>query len=113
MPKDCITNYSRQSHRRVDITFSIAYESNADLAKKLILETINAHELVCSDVGEPFVRIREFAESSVNIVSRCWCKNTDYWTVYFDLMEQVRAAFDANGISIPYNQLDVHVKNDG
>lgn len=108
-----ITNYSRQSHRRVDITFSIAYESNADLAKKLILETINAHELVCSDVGEPFVRIREFAESSVNIVSRCWCKNTDYWTVYFDLMEQVRAAFDANGISIPYNQLDVHVKNDG
>ncbi len=107
-----ITNYSRQPNRRVDITFSIAYEADAELAKKLILDTIAAHTLVTPEAGEPFVRIKEFADSSVNIVSRCWCKTPDYWTVYFDLMEQVRAAFDANGISIPYNQLDVHVKND-
>lgn len=105
-----ITNYSRETRRRVDITFQIAYESDTETAKAIINKKILEHPLVLTD-SEPFVRVHSYAESAVNIVSRSWCNNADYWTVYFDLIEKVRDEFDKNGISIPYNQLDVHIKD--
>ena len=60
----------------------------------------------------PFVRVKEHGASSINIVSRVWVKSEDYWTVNFDLLESIKKEFDANGIEIPFNQLDVHVKKD-
>ena len=105
-----ITNYSREPQRRVDITFQISYESDAEIAKSIINKKVLEHPLVLTD-NAPFVRVHSFGESAVNIVCRSWCNNSDYWTVYFDLIEQVRAEFDKNGISIPYNQLDVHIKD--
>lgn len=105
-----IINYSKEAVRRVDLVFSISYEDNAELAKQVITETANAHPLVLDTPDKPFVRVSEYASSSVNITLRVWCKSQDYWTVHFDLTEQVRAAFDKNGISIPYDQLDVHIK---
>ena len=106
-----ITNYSREPQRRVDITFQIAYDSDTEKAKAIILEKVSQHPLVVSDTNAPFVRVHSYGESAVNIVSRTWCNNSDYWTLYFDLIEQVRAEFDKNGISIPFNQLDVHIKD--
>ena len=55
-------------------------------------------------------RVSSYKDSSVEIVARAWCNSADYWTIYFDIMERVRVAFDENGIEIPYNQLDVHIK---
>ena len=68
-------------------------------------------ELILKD---PAVQIRVASQSasSIDIVTKAWCKNEDYWTVNYNLVENVKTAFDENGISIPFNQLDVHVKND-
>lgn len=104
-----ITNYTRESERRVDITFSVSYETDAEKAKELIRDTILKHPLVLSEPDAPMVRVMKYSESSVDIVTRSWCNTSDYWTVYFDLMESVRDVLGQNGIDIPYNQLDVHI----
>lgn len=106
-----IVNYSVKDLRRVDLVFSVAYENDFDQAKQIILDKCNKHELVLKN-PEPFVRVSGHGESSIEITTRAWTKNADYWTVYFDLVESVKKAFDANGIQIPYKQVDVHVKND-
>ena len=64
------------------------------------------------DNPAPMVRVSEHGASSINLVARCWVKSSDYWTVNFDVIESVKVAFDKEGIEIPFNQLDVHVKND-
>jgi len=60
----------------------------------------------------PFVRVGEHGASSINIKTRVWTKSADYWTVYFDVLEKVKLEFDKEGIEIPYNQLDVHIKKE-
>ena len=58
------------------------------------------------------IRISEHAASSINITTRVWVNSADYWTVNFDVLEAVKERFDAEGIEIPFNQMDVHIKND-
>ena len=106
-----IVNYSEKDTRRVDLTFSIGYADDFEKAKQIILDIANTHELILKDPA-PFVRVKEHGASSINIVSRVWVKSEDYWTVNFDLLESIKKEFDANGIEIPFNQLDVHVKKD-
>lgn len=106
-----IVNYSEKDTRRVDFTFSVGYGEDFERAKAIIADICNAHELVLSD-PEPFVRVSQHADSGINIVARVWVKSSDYWTVNFDILEAVKAEFDKQGIKKPYNQLDVHVKND-
>lgn len=105
-----IVNYSEKDTRRVDFVFSIAYEADFEKAKQIIRTILEAHELTLSDPAV-FVRVTEHADSSVNITARAWVKSADYWTVNFDVIEAVKAEFDKNGIEIPYNQLDVNIKN--
>ena len=71
-------------------------------------DVVAAHPLVL-DEPEPVIRVHELADSSVNFVVRPWVKGEDYWTVYWDLMQQVKERFDADGISIPFPQRDVHL----
>ena len=106
-----IINYSEKDTRRVDLVFSIGYSNDFEKAKSIVNDICLNHQLVQKDPA-PFVRVKEHGASSVDIVCRAWTKNDDYWTVNFDLLEQVKKAFDQNGIEIPFNQLDVHVKND-
>ena len=106
-----IVNYSEQDTRRVDFKFSVGYNADYEKAKAIIKNICESHELVLKDPA-PFVRVSEHGASSINIVTRVWVKSADYWTVNFDILEQVKTAFDTNGIEIPYNQLDVHIKND-
>ncbi len=106
-----IVNYSEKELRRVDMVFSIGYADDFERARKLLLHICNSHELVLQEPA-PFVRMKEHAASSININTRVWVKSVDYWTVYADITEQVKKAFDENGIEIPFNQLDVHVKTD-
>lgn len=103
-----ITNYSCEDKRRVDIEFNIPYEADVEKAKKTVLETIMRHELSLK-TPEPFVRVSGYNDSAVKIITRTWCKTDDYWNLYFDLTEQIRAALKENSIEIPYNHLEVHI----
>ncbi len=105
-----IVNYSEKDLRRVDLTFSISYSDDFEKAKKVIEDVWNQNELILKDPA-PSVRVSAQSASSIDLTAKVWCKNEDYWTVNFDMLEQVKTAFDQNGIQIPFNQLDVHIKN--
>lgn len=105
-----IINYSEKDTRRVDLEFSVAYSADSEKAKAIISEILEKHELVLKDPA-PFVRMSAHGASAIVIKTRAWVKNSDYWAVYFDVTEAVKAAFDKNGIEIPFEQLDVHIKN--
>ncbi len=105
---DTIVNYSAEDLRRIDMVFGIGYEDDIDKARKLIESTIAADKRILLDPA-PSVAVNELADSSVNFVVRPWSKKEDYWDVRFAMMEQIKLAFDKNGISIPYPQRDVHM----
>lgn len=107
---DVIRNVTASSTRRVDLTFGIGYEDNIETAQCVLEETVMKHPLVLHDPA-PVIRVWELGESSVNFIVRPWVKIDDYWTVYWDLTRQVKEAFDSNGISIPFPQRDVHLRN--
>lgn len=106
-----IVNYSEKDTRRVDLDFSIAFDADAAKAQKLVADVLAAHEMVLKDPAI-FVRLGEPTNSALVIKSRAWVKSEDYWTVYFDVLANVKEAFGANGIEVPHNQVDVHIKND-
>lgn len=106
-----ITNFSREEKRRVDITLGVSYEQDFRKAVKVIHQVLADHQLVLQD-EEPFARISAFNDSSVEITVRAWTATANYWTVYFDLYEQIRIAFSENDIEIPYNKLDVKMLNE-
>lgn len=103
-----IVNYSTEEKRRVDLNFGVAYGTDVDKVKKVIEGVLDRHELVLHDDGYT-VRLNEQADSALVFVCRCWAKSGDYWTVYFDLNEQMTKEFEKEGIEIPYNKLDVNV----
>lgn len=103
-----IRNYSAENLRRVDLTFSTSYDSDIEKVKTILLDLANAHPMALKDPA-PFARLASHDESALTYTLRIWCKNEDYWTVNFDMIEAVKKAFDENGIEIPYPQLDVHV----
>jgi len=105
-----IKNYSSEELRRVDLTFSVAYDSDDAKVKDLISEIVSAHPCALRD-PEPFVRMSAHSDSALAYTVRVWCKNSDYWTVYFDILEGVKASFDRNGITIPFPQMDIHINN--
>jgi len=105
-----IQNYSEDPKRRLDLSFGIGYDSDAELAKKLISDILNQHKAVLHDEACT-VRIGELADSAVMIYVRVWTTHNEYWNLYYDLHEQVKQAFDQNQIAIPYPQRDVHIIN--
>lgn len=105
-----IINYSAKDIRRIDFVFTIDYSENFVNAQKLIKDIAVAHALVLKD-PEVTVRISELADSAVNLNLRVWVKSEDYWTVKFDLTEQIYMALQANNIKIPYNQLEVSIRS--
>jgi hypothetical protein len=105
-----ITNVTASTTRRVDLVFGISYDDSIPQAIQVLEETVAEHPLVLKD-PEPTIRVNELADSSVNLICRPWVQTSDYWTVYWDLMHQVKDRFDEVGISIPYPQRDIHLKN--
>lgn len=106
-----IINYSAENIRRVDLIYSIGYTDDMAKAKNVILNVAECNDLIIKDPA-PQVFVNSHEASSINLVAKIWCKGTDYWDVYYQMQEQVKLAFDSNGISIPFKQIDVHVKNE-
>ena len=102
-----ITNFSKRETRRVDMVFGIGYDDDIKKAKDIIQSILDADSRVLKD-PEALIAVGELADSSVNFNVRPWCKSGDYWGVYFDTHENIKLAFDEQGISIPYPQMDVH-----
>ncbi|MEM8768384.1 MAG: mechanosensitive ion channel domain-containing protein [Pseudomonadota bacterium] len=103
-----ITNFSMEATRRVDFVFGIGYGDDIAKAKSTIERLVNEDERSLSDPA-PQIVVSELADSSVNITVRVWVNASDYWGFYFDLMEKVKVTFDAEDISIPFPQRDVHL----
>jgi small conductance mechanosensitive channel len=107
-----LTNFSSQATRRVDWTFGIGYGDDLDKAYAVLDRLIAADDRILKDPA-PFRALTELADSSVNIVVRCWVNAADFWPVYFTMNEQVYKTFDKEGLSIPFPQTDVHLFNEG
>ncbi len=103
-----IINYSAKATRRVDMVVGIGYDSDLKKAKELLIEMIAADTRILHDPA-PTVAVAELADSSVNLVVRPWVKSADFWAVKFDFTEAVKLRFDAEGISIPFPQMEVHL----
>ncbi len=105
-----IINYTSENKRRVDWTFGISYASDFNKAKEIIQGILTKDERIMKDPA-PFSRVGKLNDSSVDITVRVWTKTADYWNVFFDVVENVKTEFDANGIEIPFPQTDVHIHN--
>lgn len=103
-----ITNYSAHDTRRVDYLFGIDYGDSAGDAMKIILDLAAADSRVLDD-PEPWARVTNLGDSSVDIGVRLWCASDDYWDLKFDMTKTVKETFDAKGISIPYpHSVEIH-----
>jgi small conductance mechanosensitive channel len=105
-----MVNYTTEATRRVDFVFGISYQDDIDLTKSILNRLIERDERIHKDPA-PFIGLTEMADSSVNLVVRVWADTPNYWPIYFDMMEDVKKTFDAEGISIPFPQRDVHLYN--
>ena len=103
-----ITNYSAKATRRIDLVFGIGYDDDIAKAKQIMDDIMKQDDRILADPA-PAVAVGELADSSVNFNVRPWVNSGDYWPVRADLLEKIKLAFDANGISIPYPQQDVHM----
>lgn len=106
-----IINTSCQENRRVTLTIGISYKDSIAKARQIIEQIFKQDSRILEN-PDPSVVVAELAASSVNLSIRVWVKNQDYWAVFFDLNEKIKTAFDENGITIPYPQCDIHIKND-
>ncbi len=106
-----ILNYTANGTRRVDLVVGVSYEDDLKKAKGVIEEVLVGDSRVLKDPAAT-VAVSELGDSSVNFVVRPWVKVADYWNAYFDITGKVKVALDENGISIPYPQRDVHIKNE-
>ena len=103
-----VNNYSAEPLRRVDLKFNTSYDDKTEAVKEAILAAVAKDKKILNE-PEPFVRVSAYQDSSVEYVTRVWCKGDDYWDVYFNLNENVRESFAEHGIRMTYNHLNVHM----
>lgn len=101
-------NYSHEDVRRVDMNIGISYDNDIEHVKKVIRPILEKHPLTLKN-PEPYVRVGDYMDSSIDIVMRVWTKTENYYDVKVDVLEQIKKEFDKEGIVIPYPQMDVHL----
>ncbi|MEL4012778.1 small-conductance mechanosensitive channel MscS [Dryocola clanedunensis] len=104
-----IINFSREPVRRNEFIIGVAYDADIDQVKQILTDIISSDDRILKD-REQTVRLNELGPSSVNFVVRCWSNSGDLQNVYWDVLERIKKALDANGIGIPYPQMDVNFK---
>lgn len=105
-----VTSYTAYDTIRVDLTFGVAYGSDIDRVRSVLLAVAESHPLVLDDPAS-IVHMTNHDDSALIFVLRAWCKSEDYWTVQWELRETVERAFSKTGIEIPFPQVDVHIKD--
>lgn len=98
--------HNNSDTKRLDLNVGVSYSSDVDKAIQIIKDTIRADKRIAR---EPLVGISQFADSSINLYARIWCKQNDYWQLMFDLNKAIWDAFKKNSIDIPFPQRDVHI----
>ncbi len=106
-----VIDFDSNSTRRVNFSFSVAYESDIEKVKSLIIDCMKSNGKVLL-TPEPFCRLNAMKDSSLEFVARCWCDKEDYWSVYYDTMETVFNEFKRNNISVPFNQMEIRERTD-
>ncbi len=106
-----IVNFTEEAMRRVDWKFGIAYGDDIKKAKEIIHKCIAMDDRIQNEPAEPLVEVSGLGDSSVDFAVRVWVKTEDYWLVFFKMNENIYNEFNANGINIPFPQMDVHVHN--
>nr|WP_296649464.1 mechanosensitive ion channel domain-containing protein [Romboutsia sp. 13368] len=104
-----LINYSAKPTRRVDLIFSVGYENDITHVKEVLNKIVERNKLILKDPA-PFVAVSAHSASSVDFIVRAWCNTENYWSIYYDLLEEVKITFDKENISIPYPQMDLHLK---
>jgi len=105
-----IINFSKEGTRRVELVFSIDYKDDLKLAKEIILNLADKNKKILKE-PKPFVGVGSLGENSVNLIARFWCASDDFSNVQFAMLESVKLAFDAKGISIPSPQLSIRYQD--
>jgi small conductance mechanosensitive channel len=103
-----ITNVTAQRTRRIDLKITVSYSDDLDKVEQVLNSIVEEHDAVL-DKPAPVIRLHELGESGVMFVVRPWVRTENYWPTYWDLMRTVKDRFDAEGITIPFPQHDVHV----
>ena len=107
-----ITNYSAHPTRRVEVKVSASYDAPTQRVLELLKELVERHPLTHAD-PEPMIHVDAYGDSAIQYVVRVWCATEDYWTVYFDLMDSLKPAFDAAGVEMTYPHVNVHMVGRG
>jgi len=102
-----IVNYTTMPTRRVEVKFGIHYDADIEKARDVVRNIVESHELTLSDPA-PQIEMMEMADSSLNFVARAWVETPNFWKTFFELSKQIKNGLDANDITIPFPQLDVH-----
>ena len=103
-----INNYSRETTRRVDFSFSISYGDDFEIAKKVLMEIIEKDARILKTPA-PFIELGKMNASSIDITVRVWCNAADYWGIFFDMNKSVYSTFPAKGLNFPYNTITVNM----
>lgn len=108
-----VENAGANKTRRVDFTFSVAYETDVELVKKIVIDVMKSNgKVIVNEKNAPFCRLKTLGASSIDFFANCWCDGEDYWDVYYYIVENVYNEFKRNDISIPYNQLEIRNRTD-
>lgn len=103
-----VVNYTSNGTRRLDLSYAVSYQADLKKAKSVLAELAAGDPRVLEDPA-PVIAVGELKDSSVTLVAKLWCRQEEYWALYHAMQEAVKAAFDREGIAIPYPQLDVHM----
>ena len=107
-----VMNITLEKDRRVDMEFGISYKDDFRKAKEIIMDIVRADERITDQPDPPFIALKTLGDNAVILVLRVWCEADNYWNIYFEMQEKVKLAFDAEAISIPFPQRDVHIYNE-
>ncbi len=108
-----VTNYGSNPTRRIDFTFSVAHETDVELVKKIVIDVMKSNgKIYDNEKHTPFCRLKTINANSLDFFANCWVDGSDYWDVYYYVMETVYNEFKKNNVSIPHNQLEVRNRTD-
>ena len=109
---ESIINYSNATRRRIEFLVSVSYDNDADEVRRVLVELLSKHPMVIVNEPDiaPVAHVKEFKDSDICYTARAWCENSNYWTVYFDIMDSIKGEFEKKGITFSYPNVNVYMQ---